>query len=1108
MAARLFSKVPVAWDICARRYDMIKAYATTSHHVLFNMTFQYAENLARPLGEEPWILLGQFFGLNDYEATQSFHMHRGVYDCLTLRLKLLFDAPVDEIQRSMESGLETVFYTEGLVYGIEMHWLLAIAALRCGAGEQIVEEHRDHLSKFASYSPDTRYRLLFVDAIRALYDDPFESLAVVEELAAEFDSEEQYLLSGLLNYIVADVLIERTGSLKLATGFVRSAFAGYRMSGAAGACEVLRQRYPMLCPTTTITPRGPTEFFMPDHVPVARRPSMSTLSVTGETMTTSSQAPNGGGETLSSSQDTQTLSERDQLDTLALMRSSLALAQEKDSLVLLCTLLKILCQFMRCDYAAIGLTDEGDRSVLRLKAAGPFQRILPYDLDVAEVSAQTVCPTSIMLHVSRTGIPITQPAKAFRLRNDPFFDERQPRMLMCLPVINQGIQSGVILLMSMSNAATALQSESAREVISTLATFAYIIHMHHVFTSRLKTEVTMRTRELTAALQAKTLFLSQCSHELRSPLAAIMGLAAVLENSAGLTPVQREHLGTILTSGNDLLALISNILDHSKLESNSVLLEHIPFSVRDVVESALDTVAPVAQSKNVELTVLSIFRNDPPGLLGDPFRVKQVVLNLLSNAVKFTPPGERGKRTARVTVERMWEDLGDGQIKIILAVEDTGVGIPASKLNKLFKSFSQVDESITRSYGGSGLGLVISRDLASLLGGDCTVESEFGKGSKFTFSFVGTRDPNWKPTVIRRFPQPQRIFVLCSRDMVWGRLLEEDTKEFNCVPTRFVDDAKLALDRGRVNGLNSGIEYAFCLIDAPAVDLETLTRMRELQPRAKFLFVTRITEIAAEMDRLHLSRESILARPLKFKSVHDAIIPSPTPKGGNLPAPKAKRPINKQLGKERPLTVLVVDDAPVNIQVCRRILELYGYKDVDSATDGLQATELAEKRRYDLILLDLQMPVLDGFGALERIQASPLAGEPCCVSLSANVDKATRSRCSEAGFFAVLDKPVDIPRLGEILIKVYNHRNGLPSDSAGASPAASSTPKAVSPKSSPVTVPKESPNDATPNGPNSKALNNKDAPKSPAKEPPSPSATPKPMPPATNAPNASANGTV
>lgn len=605
-----------------------------------------------------------------------------------------------------------------------------------------------------------------------------------------------------------------------------------------------------------------------------------------------------------------------------------------------------------------------------------------------------------------------------RLRNDPFYNNRQPRTLLCLPIINQGVQTGVILLMSMTSASPTVQYESAPEIVSTLATFAYIIHLHHIFTSRLKTEVTQRTRELSSALQAKTQFLSQCSHELRSPLAAIMGLAAVLEASQGLTAVQREHLQTIMNSGQDLLALISNILDHSKLESNSVLLEHIPFNVRNVVEGALDMVAPVAQSKNVELTVLSMFKNDPPGLLGDPFRVKQVLLNLLSNAVKFTPPGEKGKRTARVTVKRTWEEV-ENQIMISITVEDNGVGIPASRLSKLFKSFSQVDESITRSYGGSGLGLVISRDLARLLGGDCVVESEFGKGSKFTFTFVATRDPDWAPTPLRKFTITQSVFIFVQADMVWGKVLEEDLKEFNCAPTRFTED-KLALKEGHPGGLNSGQRYAFILLDASMIDRDTLTRMRQLQPNAKFMFVSRATEISLEMDRLQIPRDSILARPLKFQALNELFLPTPVPRLNNRIS--SRKAIDPNLGKEKPLHVLVVDDSTVNISVCTRILELFGYTSVDSALDGMQATECAERKRYDLILLDLQMPVLDGFGALKRIQASPLAGEPCCVSLSANVDKATQTRCLEAGFFGVLCKPVDIPKLGQVLVDVYHYR--------------------------------------------------------------------------------------
>lgn len=167
-------------------------------------------------------------------------------------------------------------------------------------------------------------------------------------------------------------------------------------------------------------------------------------------------------------------------------------------------------------------------------------------------------------------------------------------------------------------------SSSGREIIHCLATFAIIATLNHSFTRRLKREVDQRTKQLSDALQAKTQFLSQCSHELRSPLSAVLGLAAVLEASSGLTEVQREHLRTIISSGESLLSLINNILDHSRLESNSVTLERIKFSLREVVEDALDTVAPMAQNKGIEVCFTSSFKTDPPGLIGDPFRIKQV----------------------------------------------------------------------------------------------------------------------------------------------------------------------------------------------------------------------------------------------------------------------------------------------------------------------------------------------------------------------------------------------------------------------------------------------------------------------------------------------------
>lgn len=206
----------------------------------------------------------------------------------------------------------------------------------------------------------------------------------------------------------------------------------------------------------------------------------------------------------------------------SLMRSSLALASEQDPPVLLCTLLRILCQFLRAEYAAIALCDDADNTQARLRAAGPFSRIVPHDIRITEEAARHVCPTSLILHTARTGKAITSVSAVARFRADPFFEDHLPRSVICLPILMQGKQQGVIFLSSSTIAATQGEWESAKEVISTLATFATIITSNVSFTKRLKLEVDQRTQELSNALAAKTQFLSQCSHELRSPLSAVL----------------------------------------------------------------------------------------------------------------------------------------------------------------------------------------------------------------------------------------------------------------------------------------------------------------------------------------------------------------------------------------------------------------------------------------------------------------------------------------------------------------------------------------------------------------------------------------------------------
>lgn len=221
-----------------------------------------------------------------------------------------------------------------------------------------------------------------------------------------------------------------------------------------------------------------------------------------------------------------------------------------------------------------------------------------------------------------------------------------------------------------------------------------------------------------------------------------------MEASPGLSQVQREHLRTIILSGEDLLSLVNDLLDVSRLESQSVTLEHIPFNLRDLVESALDVLAPVAHKKDVELCLISPITSDPPELIGDGFRVKQVLNNLLSNGVKFVAKGE-------VTVHWNHERLPDNKCKVTIEVRDTGIGIPANRMDRLFRSFSQVEDSTTRSYGGSGLGLMISRNLAELMGGTCTATSEYGKGSNFTFTFIADTVSQSQPVQFAKHKESQ-----------------------------------------------------------------------------------------------------------------------------------------------------------------------------------------------------------------------------------------------------------------------------------------------------------------------------------------------------------------
>ncbi|ORY33753.1 hypothetical protein BCR39DRAFT_519071 [Naematelia encephala] len=1019
-AARAFSTFQQDWDVVAKRYEILRPYLPPAMRMLIHAPLQYAENRkAYTPGMKVSLLEGQFITSEDLEQVSALKMHLAFWHTFALREAIMYDAALEEQLALVHEGSKFATAQEGTVVGVEWAFLCAIVFIR---NQQDGDKLREAENQLAEYhgSPDYAARIDVLDTLKLLMSGGYDNLAKVEQGIERLDEGNQFALSGLLSNIVGAAVHQRTNCKMLCSGYLRNSFEAHKKSNSFGVCQWLKLKYPDVLPKAPVADFLPSQLLglnlQPPVLPKLRRASLSRT-----TETTTSHTP-------SVTPDEKASGPNDSLDTLTLMRSSVILASEQDPPVLLCTLLRILCQFTRSDYAAIGLSDEDDQTTIRLRAAGPYSRIIPYDLSSNDETFHDTCPAVYMLHVARTGKAITDVSSLKRLRSDLFYGDRRPRSVICLPIANQGRQAGVVLLSSMSAVSSQAQSAGAREIIDCLATFATIVMTNYTFTRRLKLEVDQRTKELTSALAAKSQFLSQCSHELRSPLSAVLGLATVLQASPGLSEVQREHLRTISNSGEDLLGLINNLLDHSRLESGSVTLERIPFTLREVTEGVLDTIAVIAQKKDLEVCLVNSFMTDPPGLLGDPFRVRQVITNLCVNAVKFTSEG-------RVTVRWRWEKVGDG-IKVYLDVEDTGIGIPTQKMDKLFRSFSQIDESITRSFGGSGLGLVISRDLARMLGGDCVAESEFGKGSKFTFSFIADRSDEAEPQY-ETLKMEKSCFVLCDEGP-WWTMLDENLQALNCKPVRFTEDPSIALVRDVPHGMNSEHNYDFVMISTRLVDKETLDKMRELQNKAQFIFLVRSIDLAKDMRDFEITRDTIVARPVKFSSLYNVICnkvdmnQGPESKKGSIKG--KKKGINKELymvsalpnqayNQTHPLDILLVDDNPVNVNVGRRILELFGYDRVTSAMDGQQAIDAAEKKAYDLILLDLQMPVLDGFSAQKRITASPLTGNPCIVALTANADKTTQEACRDAGFYNYLSKPLDIPKLETILIDVYEHRN-------------------------------------------------------------------------------------